>query len=275
MKIITWILTIGLAASAWAQSPAPRPNTPTTGAPGTPKAQATPKPTAATQQGAAKPSVSLQAKAAAPASNSAAPAAKNAAAPAPAAKSAKPATEKQASASSQVTAKPEAAKDVKKAVKHTGTKAKTARKASPNKTSANKASANKTSANKTLADKTSPDKTPANKNLAKADSVHRGKRDPFVSPIVERKVAICTVGGKRCLFIEDLHLIGIVESSNGVIAVVANGRHTYFLREHDPLADGEVERITSDTITLRQRTTDLMGRSVEREVTRKIGMPAA
>ena len=106
--------------------------------------------------------------------------------------------------------------------------------------------------------------------------VRKGRRDPFVSPIMEkmRSAANCTGVGKRCLYIGDVSLLGIVQSSNGVIAVVMSGRHTYFLREHDPLADGNVERITSDAITLRQRSSDVMGRPVVREVTRKIGSPA-
>src|ERR1700693_906862 len=83
----------------------------------------------------------------------------------------------------------------------------------------------------------------------------KGRRDPFVSPIIEKMSAAanCTGVGKRCLFIGDLSLLGIVQSSQGSIAVVASGPHTYFLREHDPLADGDVERITRDAITLRQR----------------------
>ena len=248
MKICTWILTIGLAASAWAQNPAP-------------KAQATPKPPAAAQQSAAKPSVSSPAKTAAPVAN-AAPAAKNAAPAASAAKSAKPApAAKQASASGAAAKSEKAAKQTGK---QTAKQAKASRKKSPEKKSAEKASPEKASS-----DKASPDKT-----VEQANSVHKGHRDPFVSPIVERPGALCTGAGKRCLYIGDLSLIGIVESSNGVIAVVASGQHTYFLREHDPLADGEVERITSDAITMRQRASDLLGRPVEREITRKIGMPA-
>ena len=104
----------------------------------------------------------------------------------------------------------------------------------------------------------------------------KGRRDPFVSPIIGKMSSStnCVGAGKRCLYIGDVRLLGIVQSSNGVIAVVASGRHTYFLREHDPLADGDVERITSDTITLRQRSSDVMGRPVMHEVTRKIGAPA-
>jgi len=52
-----------------------------------------------------------------------------------------------------------------------------------------------------------------------------------------------------------------------------NGEHTYFLRENDPLADGSVERITRDAIVLRERTLDMFGRPITREVTRRLGVP--
>lgn len=238
MKIGTWILTISLAATAWAQSPAPKPQ-PTTKPQAAPAQQTTPKPQTSTQS-AAKPAVSPE-KSAAAAPKSAAPAVKSE-------KASK--VKKHASASSKAAAKPEAAKSATQTANQSATKP------------ADKAGKQGKEA------QASPDKT-----VAKV-TVHKGKRDPFVSPVKERKFALCTVGGKRCLFIEDLNLVGIIEASNGTVAVVANGRHTYFLREHDPLADGEVMRITGDTITLRQRTTDLFGHPVEREVTRKIGMPA-
>jgi hypothetical protein len=104
----------------------------------------------------------------------------------------------------------------------------------------------------------------------------RGRRDPFVSPIVERASfgPPCTGTGKRCLYVGDLSLVGIVQSADGVIAVVLSGNRTYFLREHDPLADGVVEKITGDAITMRQRSSDLFGRPQMREVIRKLGGPA-
>ena len=231
MKIGTCILTILFAASAFAQSPAP-------------------KPQAAPQQSAAKPNASSPAKTAAAEAKSAVPAAKSSS-PAPA--------EKQASVGRVAVEKPGTAKPANKR---------------------GKLAEVKQAKGKQPKDKLPKDKQPKdakespNQTAAKAVSVHQGKRDPFVSPIVERKSAVCTGIGKRCLFIGDLNLVGIVESSNGVIAVVASGQHTYFLRENDPLADGDVERITSDAITLRQRTSDVLGHPVVKEVTRKIGMPA-
>jgi hypothetical protein len=105
---------------------------------------------------------------------------------------------------------------------------------------------------------------------------HKGERDPFVSPIVERSRigANCTGSGRQCLFVGDISLQGVVRYTTGYIAVVMSGDHTYFLHENDPLADGDVERITTNAITLRQRSSDILGRPVVHEVTRKLGVPA-
>jgi len=104
----------------------------------------------------------------------------------------------------------------------------------------------------------------------------KGERDPFVSPIVERlrSRASCTGSGRQCLEVDDISLQGVVQYTGGYIAVVTTGEHTYFLHDNDPLEDGDVQRITKDAITLRQRSTDILGRPVVHEVTRKLGAPA-
>jgi hypothetical protein len=105
----------------------------------------------------------------------------------------------------------------------------------------------------------------------------KAHRDPFVSPVVERtlgSVASCSGSKKRCLAVGEIVLQGVVRSPGGFIAVVMNGEHTFFLRENDPLADGEVERITRDTIVLRERSSDALGRPFMHEVTKKLGVPA-
>jgi hypothetical protein len=105
-------------------------------------------------------------------------------------------------------------------------------------------------------------------------SAIKGRRDPFVSPIVDRvRAASCSGSGKQCLVIGEISLHGVVHSPSGFIAVVMNGEHTYFLRENDPLADGSVERITRDAIVLRERSSDMFGRPITREVTRRLGVP--
>ncbi len=113
----------------------------------------------------------------------------------------------------------------------------------------------------------------ASKDGGKAKPTGRGHRDPFVSPIVDRAHTpiVCTGSGKQCLEVGEVSLHGVVRGPTGFIAVVVNGDHTYFLRENDPLANGLVERITKDSIILRERYFDDAGRSVTREVTRKLG----
>jgi hypothetical protein len=103
----------------------------------------------------------------------------------------------------------------------------------------------------------------------------KGQRDPFVSPVVDRSHTpiVCTGTGKACLEVGEVSLHGVVHGASGYIAVVVNGEHTYFLRQNDPLANGQVVRITKDSIVLRERSTDDAGRPSTREVIRKISGP--
>jgi hypothetical protein len=123
----------------------------------------------------------------------------------------------------------------------------------------------------------SPIKRPLSEKVARTPSIEvKGRRDPFVSPVVERirNAATCTGSGKQCLVVSEISLHGVVHSPGGFIAVVMNGEHTYFLRENDPLADGAVERITKDAIILRERSSDALGRPSTREVTKRLGVPS-
>jgi len=124
--------------------------------------------------------------------------------------------------------------------------------------------------------KSSSSKTAVAADGKRAPTRMNGRRDPFVSPVVDRiRVASCSGSGKQCLVIGEISLHGVVHSPSGFLAVVMNGEHTYFLRENDPLADGSVERITKDAIILRERSSDVFGRPVMREVTKRLGVPPA
>ena len=116
----------------------------------------------------------------------------------------------------------------------------------------------------------------ASKDGDKTKPAGKGHRDPFVSPVVDRAHTpiVCTGSGKQCLEVGEVSLHGVVRGPTGFIAVVVNGEHTYFLRENDPLANGQVERITKDSIILRERYFDDAGRAVTRQVTRKLGAAA-
>ncbi len=120
------------------------------------------------------------------------------------------------------------------------------------------------------------ERPPARESVENSKPGGKRQRDPFVSPIIERPRtgANCTGNGRQCLLVGDIVLQGVVRYTGGYVAVVTSGDHTYFLHDNDPLADGDVARISKDAITLRQRSTDILGRPSVHEVIKKLGVPA-
>jgi Tfp pilus assembly protein PilP len=102
-----------------------------------------------------------------------------------------------------------------------------------------------------------------------------GKRDPFISPVVNRSMGSGCSTGKKCLDIEQIALHGVVKSDNGMIAVVTNGLNkAYFLRENDPVFNGYVVKITVDSIVFKQTLQDRLGKSFTKDVVKRILTPA-
>jgi Tfp pilus assembly protein PilP len=101
------------------------------------------------------------------------------------------------------------------------------------------------------------------------------RRDPFES-LVGRKQAQDALAknlppGKAGLQVGTLRLDGIVKSTNGMIAVVANPQQrTYFLREGDQLYDGKVEKISMEGVTFHEEGKDAFGKPVERQVNKRL-----
>ena len=101
------------------------------------------------------------------------------------------------------------------------------------------------------------------------------RRDPFES-LIGRKQAQDALAknlppGKAGLQVSTLRLDGIVKSTNGMIAVVANPQQrTYFLREGDQLYDGKVEKISMEGVTFHEEGKDAFGKPVEREVNKRL-----
>ena len=98
------------------------------------------------------------------------------------------------------------------------------------------------------------------------------ERDPFVSVIQPRgtQSPICT-GERKCLAVEEMTLKGVVHGPGGVLAVVENERHTaYFLREKDPVFNGQVLHIGANSITVREKVLDKLGHEQTREVVKMI-----
>jgi hypothetical protein len=105
-----------------------------------------------------------------------------------------------------------------------------------------------------------------------------GKRDPFVSPISTATGAALPASncaaGKRCLVIDQLVLRGVVRTTTGMIAVVANPiNKAYFLRENDPVFNGYVVQITGDSVVFKEKTVDRIGRQATREVVKRVTPP--
>ena len=105
-----------------------------------------------------------------------------------------------------------------------------------------------------------------------------GKRDPFLSPIAAaamRGPAPNCSTGKRCLVVDQIALKGVVQTKSGNIAMVENAaRRSYYLHENDALFDGAVVKITGDSVTFRQDSSDVLGRPVSKEVVKKVSAPA-
>lgn len=115
------------------------------------------------------------------------------------------------------------------------------------------------------------EKSPAVKTVNAA-----GRRDPFVSPVVNQSMegSGCSTG-KRCLTIDQIALRGVVKADVGMIAVVVNSLDkAYFLHENDPVFNGYVVRITGDSIVFKETMQDKLGKPFTREVTKKITTPA-
>ncbi len=102
-----------------------------------------------------------------------------------------------------------------------------------------------------------------------------GRRDPFLSPVVSHAGGSGCSTGKKCLEIGTINLRGVVRAESGFIAVVSNGLNkAYFLRENDPVFNGYVMKITGDSIVFQETLQDRLGKTVTREVVKKITTPA-
>jgi Tfp pilus assembly protein PilP len=127
----------------------------------------------------------------------------------------------------------------------------------------------------------STDPTGSEKEAAKSEKQEdkkysmTGKRDPFISPVVNRQMGSGCSTGKKCLDIEQIALHGVVKSDNGMIAVVTNGLNkAYFLRENDPVFNGYVVKITVDSIVFKETFQDRLGKPFTKDVVKRILTPA-
>ena len=251
MKLTTGILILGMAAgTAWAQNPDVIENTRNTmKAVVQKKANDSNAALGVSQGQAANPSAPAKAATA----NAAKPASAGASTTTKSASQAKPAGKSKVAVAPHVTAKP------KTAGKPAAARAKAAKPAKPRGQVA-------------VADKKNPE---GKKEASKVINL-TGRRDPFVSPVVNRAMvgSGCSIG-KRCLAVDQINLKGVVKAEAGMIAVVVNAMNkAYFLRENDPVFNGYVVKITGDSIIFKETIPDKLGKPFTREVTKKIITPA-
>jgi hypothetical protein len=116
---------------------------------------------------------------------------------------------------------------------------------------------------------------PAPEAKAKKMITAEGRRDPFLSPVVNSPSGPGCSTGKRCLAIDQIIVRGVVKSETGMIAVVVNAMNkAYFLKENDPVFNGYVMKITGDSVVFRETYQDKLGKEFTREVVKKLTTPA-
>ena len=285
MKLTTGIVALALSAGAWGQNPATILQNTKTAMQGV-QAQKTADSDAALQATgtpAAKPSAAGPKQTSAP-KQSAAPAvapapAKTATASVPAAKPAvvKPAAVKPATANPFAVKPAVAQATPKSAVKVVPAKTATAAAAAAPakvKVAAAKPAVAPTQPKPAAAASAAPEAAKSEKQEDKKYSM-TGKRDPFISPVVNRAGGSGCSTGKKCLDIDQIAVRGVVKSDNGMIAVVTNGLNkAYFLRENDPVFNGYVVKITVDSVVFKQNFQDRLGKPFTKDVVKRITTPA-
>jgi hypothetical protein len=120
--------------------------------------------------------------------------------------------------------------------------------------------------------KPKPETAGAEGDTAPAAAAASFRRDPFLSVIQTRALGAPNCGsGKKCLVINQIVLKGIVKGRGVMLALVENDQHkSYFLRESDPVFNGQVIRITGDSIVFREKAIDRLGRVVTHDVVKSI-----
>ena len=112
-------------------------------------------------------------------------------------------------------------------------------------------------------------------NKGKKMITAEGRRDPFLSPVVNSATGPACSTGKRCLEIGQIVVRGVVKSENGMIAVVVNAvNKAYFLKENDPVYNGYVMKITGDSVVFKETYQDRLGKELTREIVKKLTTPA-
>lgn len=73
------------------------------------------------------------------------------------------------------------------------------------------------------------------------------------------------------LQVATLRIQGMVRTADGMVAVVSNPQDSvYFIHDGDHIFDGVVEKIGIDDVTFRQESKDAFGRTIDRDVAKRL-----
>ncbi len=77
--------------------------------------------------------------------------------------------------------------------------------------------------------------------------------------------------GKAGLMVGTVHVDGLVQGPNGMVAIVSNPQQrVYFLHEGDRIFDGRVTKITLEAVFFQQTGRDAFGNAVDHEVVKRL-----
>lgn len=101
------------------------------------------------------------------------------------------------------------------------------------------------------------------------------RRDPFDTLLNKAKAGNAPPEnlppGKAGLIVDTLKIDGVVKNTGSMVAIVSNPQQrVYFLKEGDKLYDGSVDKITLDAVSFHAFGKDAFGKTLERQVTKRL-----
>ncbi len=104
----------------------------------------------------------------------------------------------------------------------------------------------------------------------------RGRRDPFrpldlVSTFQTSQAPMVRPPGLKGQMVSEIRLVGIVQSSNGMLAMAQGFKNrSFFLHPNDILYDGKILEIRKDAVVFSQTLKDIEGKTLTQQVIKKL-----
>ncbi len=104
----------------------------------------------------------------------------------------------------------------------------------------------------------------------------RGRRDPFrpldvVSTFQTTQAPIVRLPGLKGQMVSEIRLVGIVQSSSGMLAMAQGFKNrSFFLHPNDILYDGIILEVRKDAVVFSQTLKDNEGKTLTQQVVKKL-----